>query len=174
MHALTILTVAVAAVSAAPLGRRWASIMNDLTTINDDTNNLKAKVQGYDGGSLFSALPIKKASKKLNQHIKDATSNIGYAGELSAADSQEVIDYINQTLEPSVVQAMAALQDKEGKIAESHLRPKVSHQIGVSKNRVDALGAGVVGKVPTDKKGAVQAALAKVDADFAATAQRFS
>ncbi|KAK5120300.1 hypothetical protein LTR85_006506 [Meristemomyces frigidus] len=176
MHPVKLFAVAAVAVSAAPLATlvsRDAPIAHDLGIINDDTVNLKAKIDEYDGGKL-DAIPVKNAGKKLGKHIKSGTGNIENASPISSADSQGVIDYINNTLEPNLNEAMSALGAKEHKIAKADLKGSVKKQLCASKSKADALGAGLVAKIAADKQGAAQAAVAKVDADLGDAAQRFS
>ncbi|KAK4547886.1 hypothetical protein LTR36_010605 [Oleoguttula mirabilis] len=174
MRFITLLAVAVAAVSAAPLVRREAPILDHLRTINDGVINLEEKVEDYDGGALFDALHVKKAAKKLNKKVNDATSEMQNFPIMDSDDSQGVIDYITQVMEPSVSDTMSALTDKEEKFTKADLTGVVNKQLTNSQAKVDTLGKEMVDKMVADKQGDAQAALAEIDGLFAAEIETFS
>ena len=81
---------------------------------------------------------------------------------VSATDAQAIIDYINNTLEPSTKASITALQNKKTQFTNDGLKGIVLSDLQSIKNRTTVLGASLVKSAPSTKSSSAQAALNKV------------
>lgn len=167
MVAIKNLVFLAASVSAAAFLRRDVSgLQKDLTTINSDTVALTNSVNSYTG-SFSQALAVNSAESTLDNDIKSATKDAqGTSGPLSDSDSQSLIDYINNTLEPNIQKAISALEAKKSTFASNGLTSTVQGDLKTLKSDTDSYGSALISLAPSDKTSAAQAALAKIDNDF--------
>ncbi|RMY56911.1 hypothetical protein D0863_12818 [Hortaea werneckii] len=133
-------------------------INGDVVSLTDATNN-------YSGG-LFGAIPVQNAESNLEDSIKSATSNAKASGPVSSSDSQDIIDYINNTLEPNIDSAVTAIINKMSQFQSAGLAGTVRDDLDNLKSETDDLGAALVNKAASDKKTQANAALDAIDADF--------
>ncbi|KAK4627979.1 hypothetical protein CLAFUR0_03970 [Fulvia fulva] len=159
--------IALFAVSATALvfPRNAATVQADLNKINSDTQTLTQRANSYNGG-LINALPVQNAEGTLENDIKSATSDAQASGPVSDADAQSIIDYINNTLEPSISSAVTAIVNKKAKFQADGLSSIVQKDFNNLKTETDDFGSALLAKAPSDKQAAGQAALSKVDADL--------
>lgn len=81
----------VTAISAIPLGRRdVTTVVNNLKTIDTQTNALTTSINSWDG-SLLGALGIASASNTLGTAIDNANTAAATEAQFSSTDTQTVL-----------------------------------------------------------------------------------
>jgi hypothetical protein len=161
------------AVTGSVIKRDVAKVKQDLQTINTDTIAVATAVNNYNGGVL-NALPIITAQNNLSKDLKSATTDAQQAGQASEADATEIIGYITNTLEPSIVTTLGALKAKKAKFDADGLTATVKSSLTSLKTDTDNLGAALIAGTPADLVTQAQAIQAKIDADFADAITFFS
>ncbi|GAB7366191.1 hypothetical protein MBLNU230_g7751t1 [Neophaeotheca triangularis] len=155
-----------ASVSASVIKRDAASIQNSLETIDSDLRQLTSQVNGYNGG-LFAALPIQSSESQLEDDIDAATSTAQASNPLSASDSQAIIAYINDTLEPDIEATLDALVAKKSQFQRAGLAGTVRGDLNTLRGKTNDLGDALIDKAAAETKASGQAALDTIDGDFA-------
>lgn len=174
MVAITQVLTFVTAVTAAVISPRDAAkVYGDLQTINTDNGKVKDAANKYNGG-VANAIPIVNAASQLDKDIKAGTDDAKAAGQVSQADAQKIIDYINKTLEPGIVATLKALENKKAKFDSDGLTKTVHDQLVSLKKDTDGLGAALVADTPSSLKSQANAAQAKIDSDFDGAIKFFS
>ena len=149
-----------------PLDRRDAdAISQDIKSINDHITALTQVTDNYNGG-LLKALPLNQAESSLESSIKIASSTSQNLNQLDSAESETIIAYINDTLEPNIHSVLAALSAKRAQITKSMLAGKVKGDIATLHKMTLDLGKRLVEKASDDQKEAGMQVLAKIDAAF--------
>lgn len=159
------LLVIASAVSAAVLPRDAAQVLNDLHTINSDTTTLTNAANNYNGG-FSAAVPIINAESALEKDLKTATDDTNASGTVSEADAQNILNYITNTLEPSIKTSLTAIKNKKAKFDADGLTPTVRKDLNNLKSGTDTLGSALLAHTPSDLTAKAQAVQAKIDADF--------
>ncbi|KAI6908700.1 hypothetical protein D0869_09133 [Hortaea werneckii] len=157
--------VSITAATSKVIRRDAAQIQSDLMDINGDVVSLTDATNSYSGG-LFGAIPVQNAESNLEDSIQSATSNAQASGPVSSSDSQDIIDYINNTLEPNIDSAVTAIINKMSQFQSAGLAGTVRTDLDNLKSETDDLGAALVNKAASDKKTQANAALDAIDADF--------
>lgn len=162
------LLVSAVAVSAAAIERRDASttIMNDMKAVNGNLTGVTKAADDYKSG-LLTGLPLLKAEMSLESSISSAGEDATNSEQLDSASTKQVLDYINNTLEPNVGKVLAALKNKKPAFTEAKIDPIISMDVDNLQKLTDSLGKTLVNKVASaDQKQNAQKALDKIDADF--------
>lgn len=74
---------------------------------------------------------------------------------------------MNDTLEPDIEAALQALVDKKPQFTSAGLAGTVRSDLNTLHSKTDTLGTALIGIASEDEKADAQAALAKIDDDFA-------
>ncbi|KAF1819077.1 hydrophobic surface binding protein [Dissoconium aciculare CBS 342.82] len=159
--------------AAALIPRDAATAKADLQTVNSDIQSLTTAVNNYPGGGQ-NLVPVVQAEQKLENDLDAAAGRAKGQPVVSATDAQSIIDYINNTLEPSTKGSITALQNKKTQFTNDGLKPTVLNNLNSIKNRTSVLGASLVKSAPSTKSSAAQAALNKVVADINAGITTYS
>lgn len=154
------------AVAAAVVKRDAAQVLADLKVVQSDNQKLQTAIANYNGGGLGPAIPILNAAKQLDNDIKTTTSDSDAAGNVSETDAQSILDYITNTIEPTIASTMNTLHQKKATADANGLTSIVHDQLVTIKGDTDKLGASLKAHAPADKQAAATAILTKIDADF--------
>lgn len=163
---VTRIAVLATAVAAAIVQRDAAQVLADLKVVQSDNQKLQTAISNYNGGGLGPAIPILSAAKQLDNDIKKTTTDSDASGAVSESDAQSIIDYITNTIEPTLSQTMDILHQKKATADANGLTSTVHDQLVTIKSDTDKLGASLTAHAPADKVAAANAILAKIDADF--------
>lgn len=148
--------------------RDAAQIRSDLQLINSDTNALKSAADRYTGG-LFGAIPVQNAADKLEDDINTATDNANASAPVSDSEAADIISYINNTLQPSVDAALTSIENKRSQFTSAGLKGSVQDTLATLRKDTNEYGQALLAKAPASQQSAGNAALTRIDNDFAAT-----
>ncbi|TKA32878.1 hypothetical protein B0A50_01104 [Salinomyces thailandicus] len=165
IKSLFLAAVSVTAATSKVIRRDAAQIQTDLMDINGDVVALTNAVNNYSGG-LFGALPVQNAEGNLEDSIEAATADAQASAPVSSAETQDIIDYINNTLEPNIDESITAIINKMSQFQSAGLAGTVRDDLTTLQSDTDDLGTALINKAAADKKDAANAALAAIDADF--------
>ncbi|MCJ1443370.1 MAG: hypothetical protein MMC23_003868 [Stictis urceolatum] len=162
-----------ATASALVIQRTTTTVLNNLKTIDDNTNTLTSSVTGWDG-SILSAISMRRTESTPESSIKNAATSAGSEKVASSADSTSIISYINNTLEPDIKKTFTALTTKQSSFTSDGLTSTVQTDLNALKNGMDSSGAALVRVASSDQQTSAKGALAKIDADFEEAVAAFS
>ncbi|GAO13610.1 hypothetical protein UVI_02015210 [Ustilaginoidea virens] len=160
-----ILFLAVAAAGSV-IKRDVSQTKSNLKTINSDTQSVTSAVNDYNGGGMFAAMPIINAEQTLDNDIQSATNNANKLGTISTADAKALIDYIGNTIQPSMRTALKALKSKKPQFDADQLTGVVHDTLQSLQSDTDKLADALIKAVPASQKSQAKAPKDKIDADF--------
>ena len=176
MHFIKPLLLLATTVSALTINvpRDTARILSNLATIDRNTKSLTTTVTNWDG-SLLGALGINGAVSTLKDSISTATTNANSETVVAtSAQSQQVIAYINNTLEPDIVKSLAALEAKKPQFESAGLKATALQSLKDLQTGTAGLAAALKKVTSSDQLAAADAAQAKINADFNKSIASFS
>ena len=106
MVPITHLILLVCTATALVLPRDASQIQANLKTLNSDYIALKQADEAYANGG--SAASIQTAVETVETDTKKITTDAKASNTLSQSDSQAIIEYVSNTLEPSIKPAIQA------------------------------------------------------------------
>lgn len=142
-----------------------AQVQADLKTLNTDVGNLASKINAWDG-TVAGSGPIQQAEQALENELTAVTNDANSAPVASSADSKTIIAYINSTLEPSIKNAITAIDNVKTKVQNAGLYSLVKNDLANLKSKAQTLGNALVSKASSDQKSAATTAFNKVVADI--------
>lgn len=154
-----------ASASAMILPREVASTLQDIKYVDSNTTALTAATNAYTGG-LSKALAVANAESALEKSITAANTNAGKHAAYTAAEANQVISYINGTLERDVLAAVNAVIAKKAQFTQDGLYNTVKNDLASLKNKTSTLGNTLLSKAPSSAQTSGKAVLAKVVADI--------
>lgn len=165
MVAINSLILLATATTAAVLPRDASTVQSDLNTINSDTQKLTSDVNAYNGG-LLAAIQPENDESQLDKDIKQATTDANNSAPVSDADATSIINYIKNTLTPSIESALSALKAKKSQFASAGLQNTVLNDLKTLKNDTDSLGSALLAKTPDAEQADGSAVIDQIDGDF--------
>lgn len=150
---------------AALTSRDAQSTQKNLETINASVIKLTEIVNAYAGG-LLSASPISNQEAFLGQDIKNATKDAHASQVVTEEEAKAIIQYITETLEPTIRACMAALKSKKTELAKAGLQSNVLGDTKDLRTLTNTLGQALVDKAPASEQEAGKKVNAVIDADF--------
>lgn len=162
----------ITAASALVIDRRDAAqIQSDLNQINTDTRSLKSAADKFSGG-LFGAIPVQEAAKTLENDLDSATTNANNSAAISDSEASSIISYISNTLTPSIEAALTSVENKKSQFTSAGLKGTVQDTLSTLRSNTNTYGNALLEKAPASAQDSGNAALTKIDNDFA-SAQAF-
>nr|XP_023921080.1 uncharacterized protein LOC112032541 [Quercus suber]POF25088.1 hypothetical protein CFP56_79473 [Quercus suber] len=150
---------------ASYISHTAATTQENLKTINNATDELVKVVNGYQGG-LIPAAGISNQEAVLSQHIKYATTDAEASEVVSEAEAEEIIKYIEETLEKTIQACMTALKNKKAELAKANLQETTFRDLEDLRKLTNKLGDILVTKAPQSKQDEGKRVNSLVDANF--------
>ena len=132
---------------------------------------LKKAADNFSGG-LFGALPVQNAASTLEDDLDTATTNANNSAAVSDSEASSIISYISNTLTPSIEAALTSVENKKSQFTSAGLKGTVQDTLTTLRSKTNTYGNALLGKAPASAQSSGNAALTKIDNDFAA-AQAF-
>ncbi|EME80554.1 uncharacterized protein MYCFIDRAFT_212079 [Pseudocercospora fijiensis CIRAD86] len=139
--------------------RQNSQVYNDLTSINGKVQSLTASVNSWNGADLAGALPINTAASDLKSEIDTATANTPSYPEISDAEADAILNFIDSNLKPSVKAAADAVSAKAGNFKAVGVASIVSSTLADLKASTQAYGNALIAKAPSGVKSQAQTEL---------------
>ncbi|KAH9223535.1 hydrophobic surface binding protein-like protein A [Leptodontidium sp. 2 PMI_412] len=163
----------ITAASALTVGKRdAATILNDISTIDSNVKALTATFNNYNGG-VANAIPILNAESKLEDSIKQGTTDAKASSQQSSADSKSVIAAIDKLI-PDIEASLAAAEKKKAKFAADNLTGTVQKDLATLKSETDDFANALIAIASADTKAQGTAQKTKIDNDFNAAIAYFA
>ncbi|KAH7356705.1 hydrophobic surface binding protein A-domain-containing protein [Rhexocercosporidium sp. MPI-PUGE-AT-0058] len=163
----------ITAASALTVGKRdAATILSDISTIDSNVKALTATFNNYNGG-VFSAFPILGAESKLEDSIKQGTTDAKASSQQSSADSKSIIAAIDNLI-PDIEASLAAAEKKRAQFAADNLTATVQKDLANLKAETDDFADALIAIASADTKAQGTAQKAKIDSDFDAAIAYFA
>ncbi|KAF3764984.1 hypothetical protein M406DRAFT_70507 [Cryphonectria parasitica EP155] len=172
LYAVATLAVAVSALPSIQK-RDVTTVLDNLETIDSDTNTLTAAIEAWDA-SLLGALGVQSDVTTLETAVTDATSEAQTEAQADSADSTTILDYVSNTLNPDIIASLNALTAREADFAALSLDSLVLSDLQTLQSDTDDLGAALVAIASSDTEAEAETLVAAIDAAFASAIAVFS
>ncbi|KAK4629606.1 hypothetical protein CLAFUW4_08327 [Fulvia fulva] len=153
--------------------RDAASTQQNLETINTQVEKLAATLKAYAGG-LLAASGISSDQAKLSIDMRHTIADANAAQVVTEDEAKEIIQYLNDTIEPSIRSTMTALQEKKAELEKAGLKGTVSGDMADLRKLTRELGEVLLSKSPEGTRKSGEEVMAKVDADFEEALKAFA
>ncbi|TEY37818.1 hypothetical protein BOTCAL_0505g00090 [Botryotinia calthae] len=155
----------ITAVTAAAIYQHTpATILTNIATIDTNVNALTKTVASYEGG-FIQLLAVDNAESTLESSIKNAGTDAANTSQLSPADSNNILNAINDLI-PDIQQALDALKAKKTTFANAGVAPTVEGDLANLKKETDTFGKNLLAISSSDVEPKLSVALSTIDNDF--------
>ncbi|KAG4437624.1 hypothetical protein IFR05_006885 [Cadophora sp. M221] len=159
--------------SALTVGKRdAATILNDISTIDSNVKALTVTFNNYNGG-VINAIPILNAESKLEDSIKQGTTDAKASAQQSSANSKSIIAAIDKLI-PDIEASLAAAEKKKAQFAADNLTGTVQKDLAALKSETDDFASALIAIASADTKAQGTAQKTKIDNDFNAAIAYFA
>ncbi|KAG6010935.1 hypothetical protein E4U21_002605 [Claviceps maximensis] len=152
---------------AAFYQRDAATTLTDLKTVNADTVEVLNAIEAYSGGTT-AILPVRAARDKLFAAIDRTAANALKSVKPSDAEAQNMVNYISNTIEPSVKAMLEAVKSKKALLDAAGLTHNAKEFLANLKSKTDNLGNVLNSDLSPELTRDGKAVMAKFDAEVQA------
>ena len=121
-------------------------------------------MQGYSGG-VFGAIPVSNAESKVEDSIKQGTSDAKATTSLSEDEGQAIVNAIDNLI-PDIKSSLIALGDKKSQFASAGLTSTVQTDLANLKQESDDFADALIAIAPADLQAKGSSQKAEIDDAF--------